>query len=258
MNRSRILLCNIAGTVARLSFKLATKTALMLTTELISKDILTTDCSKDVVNLYEAVCQRAGNKTELAEKLIGELFGIFDEINIKVSVPAADKLRLVQLIGVCAQALDAPHEKCISAACEIMAGTNDTNFTVPASIVGMLSRGGKEQVAAVANKFSTAHQIETLTKVGAFDCKETIFDKLESLNFEVASNTSYALQMCNYLIQAGCASKIVGSKALEKYLLSRDSSLNQPATIKKLSRVDVENHLNTISALMVLNLTSSQ
>lgn len=129
---------------------------------------------------------------------------------------------------------------------------------MPASIVDIMAKGGKEQLGSIANKLSTATQIETLTKVGAFDCKQTIFDKLESLNFEVAANTSYALQMCNYLIEAGMSQELIGSKPLEKYLLSRESSLNQPATMKKLSRVDVENHLNTMRALMVLNLSGSQ
>lgn len=96
MNRSRhLLLGNIAGLVAKLSIKLSTKTSLMLTTELISKDMLTTDCPKDVVDLFEAVCLKAANKTELTEKLVEELFAIFDGISVKVSVPSADKLRVI-------------------------------------------------------------------------------------------------------------------------------------------------------------------
>lgn len=74
--------------------------------------------------------------------------------------------------------------------------------------------------------------------------------KLSAMNFEIVANTSTALSMMRYVADVKMAQNLVDTASTQKYILTPQSALNQPGTLKRLKRQDIENHMVTIQALM--------
>jgi len=78
--------------------------------------------------------------------------------------------------------------------------------------------------------------------------------KLQSMNFDIPANTTNALAMMRYVADCKMAQSLVNNPQTAKYILTAQSPLNLPLTLKRLNRIDIENHMVTIQALLQLEL----
>jgi hypothetical protein len=70
---------------------------------------------------------------------------------------------------------------------------------------------------------------------GLLENGATIFGKLAQMNFEIAANTTIALSMMRYVVDAKMAQNLVDTATTAKYILTPSSALNLPHTLKRLS-----------------------
>jgi len=91
-----------------------------------------------------------------------------------------------------------------------------------------------------------------MVQLEVFEVADTVMSKLNAINFEIAANTSLALSMMRFMVEAKQAKQLGESASCAKFLMTVGSSLNKPDTLKRLSCQDIENHILVIQNMLTL------
>ena len=112
VNRSSLLLKNIAHLICHFSFEMSLATAEQMTSELVSKDQVFSH-PEDVAMIYAACCDKVKDKEAFSKQVLAYLLGEFDKVKSQASVQSADKMKFLTLAAICIKLLGSDGLKCV-------------------------------------------------------------------------------------------------------------------------------------------------